>query len=384
MSRARDTIVAACVMTVVILSTSAAGYSLITSSRWPDGSIVMQMQLGSSSGTLIDGSTTWGNSVEGAMSDWNRETSRVELRVVRNSTASIAENNSLNNVYFSDTIHGDAFDDSTLAVTTHWRRGSTRIEADVIFNTKWSWNSYRGQTRPAASGGTLKDIRRVALHELGHVLSLDHPDEAGQSVQAVMNSRMSNTESLQADDINGIRAAYSGSAAPRPPTTTTPPRTTVTVTFPPRNETLDFRQQLETKYRTGMGRSAATTFVDVEGTAVWLQEYLRYRVSRCDHSSAQTRVMAQIDGLGIQPACSTPTSLEFPSRADSVTFRQSLESKYRDGLRRGASSSSVDAEGEAVWMQEYLRYRVNSCGHADALSRVVQQIDGRGIAATCR
>ena len=40
---------------------------------WPDGSIVMQMQLGSSSGTLLDGSTSWGQSAEGALARlWER------------------------------------------------------------------------------------------------------------------------------------------------------------------------------------------------------------------------------------------------------------------------------------------------------------------------
>jgi hypothetical protein len=364
---------------VTLLSGSIGAYSLITSSRWPDGTILMQMQLGSSSGTLIDGTTSWGSAVEPAMSNWNAQVSRVEFRVNRDSTAARAENNGLNNVFFDSDIFGDSFGESTLAVTTHWRRGSVRIEADVIFNTEKSWNSYRGALRRSSSGETLQDIRRVALHEFGHVLSLDHPDEAGQSVAAIMNSRVSNTETLQADDINGVQAAYP-TGTTTAPTPTTP---TVTVTFPPRNETLDFRQQLETKYRTGLGRAAGPTFVDVEGTAVWLQEYLRYRVSRCDHAVAEQRVLAQIDGLGIQPVCAQPTSLSFPIRSDSLGFRQTLEAKYRDGLRRGAGSSSVDVEGEAVWMQEYLRYRVNRCGHADALTRVFQQIDGRGIAATC-
>ena len=39
---------------------------------------------------------------------------------------------------------------------------------------------------------------------------------------------------------------------------------------------------------------------------------------------------------------------------------------YRDGLRRGSVASFVDIEGTIVWTQEYLRYRVNGCGHADA------------------
>jgi hypothetical protein len=336
------------------------------------------MQLGSSSGTLLDGSTSWSAAVEPAMATWNSQVSRVELRVVRDSTAPRADGNGYNNVMFDSSVFGDAFDSQTLAVTTHWRRGSVRTEADVVFNTAKSWNSYRGNLRPASAGGTLNDIRRVALHEFGHVLSLAHPDDVGQSVVAIMNSRASNIDTLQADDIDGVHAAYPSASTPTTPTTAV-----VVVTFPPRNETLDFRQQLESKYSSGLGRAAGPTFVDVEGAAVWLTEYLRYRLSTCDHATALQRVLAQIHGLGVQPACATPTSLSFPNRSDSLAFRNELEIEYRDGLRRSAGSSSVDVEGEAVWMQEYLRYRVNRCNHGDAVTRVFQQIDGRGIAPTC-
>lgn len=56
---------------------------------------------------------------------------------------------------------------------------------------------------------------------------------------------------------------------------------------------------------------------------------------------------------------------------------------YRDRLRRTASASAVDIEGTAVWVQEYLRYRVNRCGHVAAQDQVLSQINGQGIAAIC-
>lgn len=186
---------------------------------WPDGSIVMQMQLGSSSGTLLDGSTSWGQSAEGALATWNNYLSRVQFRVVRDSTAPTGDNNGYNNVFFSSSIYGRSFGSSTLAVTTNWYRVSNnaRTEADVVFNTAFSWNSYSGPTRTASTGGNLYDLRRVALHEFGHVLGLDHPDEYGQSVAAIMNSRISDIDSLQADDVAGVRALYGGSAPQGPP-----------------------------------------------------------------------------------------------------------------------------------------------------------------------
>ena len=65
-------------------------------------------------------------------------------------------------------------------------------------------------------------------------------------------------------------------------------------------------------------------------------------------------------------------------------FRSQLEQKYRDGLRRGPTTTFVDVEGDIVWTLEYLRYRLSACGHADAESRVFAQIDDRSrIPPTC-
>lgn len=58
----------------------------------------MQLQLGTGSGTLLDGSTSWGQVAEGALSDWNQAMGRIQFTVVRDSTAANASGNSLNNV----------------------------------------------------------------------------------------------------------------------------------------------------------------------------------------------------------------------------------------------------------------------------------------------
>ena len=158
------------------------------------------------------------------------------------------------------------------------------------------------------------------------------------------------------------------------------------IAFPPRNEPYAFRQELELKYRDGLKRQPSPTYVDLEGDIVWTQEYLRYRLNQCDHATAVQKVLDQIDGRGVAPVCGNPPpggAVPFPPRNEPYAFRQELEARYRDGLRRPATSSYVDIEGSIVWTQEYLRYRVNRCGHDAATRKVLDQIDGRGIAPTC-
>jgi hypothetical protein len=68
-----------------------------------------------------------------------------------------------------------------------------------------------------------------------------------------------------------------------------------------------------------MGRSAQST-VDAEGAAIWISEYLRYRTSGCDHTSAVQKTMAQVDGGPAQATCLetcgyyvSPASVSTPS-----------------------------------------------------------------------
>lgn len=156
------------------------------------------------------------------------------------------------------------------------------------------------------------------------------------------------------------------------------------VVFPGRDQSFDFRNQLETKYRTGLGRSLAATFVDLEGEVVWTQEYMRYRVNGCDHATATQRVLAQVGGQAAGQVCGTPADglIAFPPRTDAFDFRRQLESRYQQ-FARGASQSAVDPEGGVIWTQEYLRYRVNSCDHPTSVQKVFSQIDGGGVAPTC-
>jgi len=197
------------VITAMAATTAVTwGYALL-GSKWTTRQIVMYLGLGSSSGMLIDGSASWGASAEDALATWNKYLANVQFTVVRNASVTPADGDNVNNVFFDSSFYGSDFGDA-VAITTEWTRngGRTRIEADTVFNSNLNWNSYRGNLRTAAGGGTLYDLQRVALHEFGHTLGLDHPDDFGQVVRAIMNSRVSNIDSLQPDDIRGAQSIY--------------------------------------------------------------------------------------------------------------------------------------------------------------------------------
>jgi hypothetical protein len=156
------------------------------------------------------------------------------------------------------------------------------------------------------------------------------------------------------------------------------------VLFPSRADALQFRNELETKYQTGLNRAATLTFVDREGDVVWVQEYIRYRVNGCDHATAVSRVMAQIDGGTPGGICAENREflIQFPPRNEVFDFRQQLETKYQQ-MGRSQESTFVDIEGSVIWTQEYMRYRVNRCDHGTSAQKVFAQIDGAAPTDTC-
>ena len=71
--------------------------------------------------------------------------------------------------------------------------------------------------------------------------------------------------------------------------------------FPPRNEMVDFRRRLDAKLPRA-DDAAAQSAVDLEGEAVWLEEYVQRRLANCTHSEATDIVRRQILG-GLPGEC---------------------------------------------------------------------------------
>ncbi len=370
-----------CIAIVSVTHTLFAFVFVEPEARWPAGEIMMEMQLGSASG-LIDDSADWNECAIAALVDWNANLggTGVSFNAIRNSTQPAGSNDGFNNVFWSDDIFGTPFGEQTLAVTAHWyfeQAGvDTLAEADVIFNNAQAFNCYRGARRlgPTPESTSMSDMKRTALHEFGHVLGLDHPDQTPppQTEDAIMTSTVTDIDSLQLDDIYGAKTLY-GVAV-------------VGIPFPPRDQVLDFFLDLENEYRDTLGRQQNNPgSVNAEGSAVWFPEWLRYVLNGCTVEEAAFRVGLQIIGQGVQPVCGVVASgtIEFPPRNESLDFLTDLDTLYRDILNETAPDSYIDLEGKAVWLQEYLRYRVNGCNNQEATDKVFQQIRGGGIAPVC-
>ena len=142
------------------------------------------------------------------------------------------------------------------------------------------------------------------------------------------------------------------------------------VAFPPRNETFAFRTALEARYRDDLRRAAGPTYADVEGSVVWVSEYLLYRIHQCDHARAMAKVRMQIQGAGLPSICGLPPAgtIPFPPRnetyADAPRPRNPLQGRTEApavaerGRRRGRRG--VDPGVPALppqWMHATIRPR---------------------------
>ncbi len=178
----------------------------LTGGAWSAGStVVIQLELGSTSVTLLDGLGTWNNSAADALALWNQHLDFIQFASVSDSIAPKGSPDGYNSVFFSSNIFGEGFGQDTLAVTVWWNdseSNSIRTEADVVFNSAQKFNSYRGSLLV----GTY-DFHRIALHEFGHVLGLGHVDNYPTG-QALMEPVITNLDHQASDDIAGAVFLY--------------------------------------------------------------------------------------------------------------------------------------------------------------------------------
>lgn len=199
-----------CLVASLLAAASGWSFTYITNNttglpiRWPTPSFPLILMLGTNTGGSID----YNNAAQAASLDWNAVLGRIQFQSTT-ATGTPVDHNHVNELAFAADVYGKAFDGTTIAVTTTWQLGNDRTEGDILFNSGRNWGVYNG---PVQNG--LLDLRRVALHELGHMLGLDHPDQAQQSVTAIMNSHVSSLDTLTTDDITGAQNLYGPPGVP--------------------------------------------------------------------------------------------------------------------------------------------------------------------------
>jgi hypothetical protein len=77
------------------------------------------------------------------------------------------------------------------------------VEADIVFNSNTRFDIYDGPLVDQSRG---VDFGRVALHEMGHVIGMNHE----QTSASIMRATIGNLFTLQPDDIQGATALYTG------------------------------------------------------------------------------------------------------------------------------------------------------------------------------
>lgn len=262
-------------------------------------------------------------------------------------------------------------------------------------------------TPPDGLSGVIADLQD---HGLRPVLLIDHAVEGGffrgrfdgdryvrldwlPRAEFVDRGRMTYHDPQDRDAfVNGERqpddVIDAGNAGESPWAAFEPPGELIAM--PPLHELRLFRDALEMVYRRQLQRAPVAPAVLPDTALLWLRRYLRLRLHGCGHDDSAARLVAEMQGKGAQPPCRVPSGL--PSRAETVGFRQSLDALAASGARalrplaggRPWPLTAVDGEGEAVWLQEYVNYRLDGCAHAPAIAGVVAAITGAPRPPACR
>jgi len=153
------------------------------------------------------GGLSWNAAFSDALNEWNTKTPFKFY--LHSSYIDPCENDGLNGVKFSEDVCGQEFDEATLAITMlkyeSQLLGPPAIsEADIYINQANKIEIYDGVLKSFPE--SVIDFRRIVLHELGHVIGLEHEADT----PAIMMPTIGNLDRLQEDDIKAVEKLYGG------------------------------------------------------------------------------------------------------------------------------------------------------------------------------
>ena len=152
---------------------------------------------------------SWNAAFIDALDEWNTKTS-FTFNTIPSYVDPCADDYS-NGAYFTEDFCGQEYDENTIAVTLlryeSQLLGPPAIaEADIYINQSYNFEIYDGDLNQVSFLNNVVDFRRVVLHELGHVIGLDHVT----GIPAIMQPSMGDLDRLQEDDTQAVEKLYGG------------------------------------------------------------------------------------------------------------------------------------------------------------------------------
>ncbi len=188
-------------LAILIISTAVNAY-VLGGWSWQYNNIVFHT--GFNSGEDGTSAASYQSALNNAINSWDGKSNfQYEINSAYIDPCAAGDDNS---VSFESDVCGTAFGSSgvlAVARTSYYSNGNT-FYSDIIFNSAKNW-SIHNNTGFFSEIFDPYDFQRIALHEVGHTLGLDH-EEGNASI--MYPSYQNSVTTLQTDDINGIRAIY--------------------------------------------------------------------------------------------------------------------------------------------------------------------------------
>ena len=144
--------------------------------------------------------------------------------------------------------------------------------------------------------------------------------------------------------------------------------------LPPTEEFIQFYSELNQLYRDALGRPARETGIQTTVRVEGLVRYLSFRVEGCGHAESEKRALSYVAGMRERKLCAAASrDRDFPPPDQTYAFNVRLD-QVSPGRQESAHSTSVDLEGEAVWLQAYARERARGVTAREARATVLAKV----------